>query len=338
MSADMAVTSLELPAVSSSELQLSRLLSNRHTQYPFSLGEEQSFLVLGSNKHDLEPEYTINLTINDQPVHWFINHALLDQLLPSPLDHNSIRKLPDDLSHAALQHAFGPILGIASQASGLTIEFTGIEHSSSNDEPKELCLNLSIAGTKHKSLATASPFILEILSHLPAHQQEQAPDISIWANLFLGRSMLSRQEVSELAVGDVVFLQQHVTGQQLAVRVNKSTAFVGEAEGTTITLRQRMDLMEEQEELEPQATEEQAAEHGESELDLSELPIELLFEIGNQQFTAQEIQNMKPGYVFELDRPIEQPVSVRANGKLIAQCELVQIDNRLGARITKLGE
>ena len=337
MSADMAVTSLELPAVSSSELQLSRLLSNRHTQYPFTLDEEQCFLVLGNNKHDLEPEYTVNLTINDQPVHWFINHALLDQLLPSPLDHNSIRKLPDDLSHAALLHAFNPILGIASHASGLTIGFTGIEHTPSNNEPKELCLNLSIAGTKHKSLATANAFILEILSHLPAHQQAQAPDISIWANLFLGRSILSRHEVSELDVGDVVFLQQHVTGQQLAVRVNKSTAFVGEAEGTTITLRQRMDLMEEQEELESQAAE-PAEEHGESELDLSELPVELLFEIGNQQFTAQEIQNMKPGYVFELDRPIEQPVSVRANGKLIAQCELVQIDNRLGARIIKLGD
>ena len=337
MSAEATATPLELPAVSPSELQLSRLLCNRHTQYPFTMGEDQCFLVLGNNKHDLEPEYTVSLTINDQPVHWFINHALLDQLLPSPLDHNSIRKLPDDLSHAALQHAFGPILGIASQASGLTIVFTGIEHTPSNKEAKELCLNLSLAGTKHKSLVTASAFILEILSHLPAHQQQQTPDISIWANLFVGRSMLSGQEVSELAVGDVVFLQQHVTGQQLAVRVNRHTAFVGEADGTTITLRQRMDLMEEQEDFEQQAPEASEEQEG-GGLDLSELAVELLFEIGNQQFTAQEVQNMKPGYVFELDRPIEQPVSVRANGKLIAQCELVQIDNRLGARIIKLGE
>ena len=338
MPADRAVTPLELPAVSSSELQLNRLLTHRNTQYPFTLDDQQCYLVLGNNKHNLEPEYTVNLTINDQPVHWFVNHALLDQLLISPLDHNSIRKLPSDLSHAAMQHAFGPILSIASQASGLTIEFTGIEHTPSNNEPKELCLNLNIAGTKHKSLATANSFILDILSHLPAHQQSEAPDISLWANLFLGRSMLSRQEVSDLAVGDVVFLQQHVTGQQLAVRVNKSTAFVGEAEGTTITLRQRMDLMEEQEQLEPQATTKPAEDHGDPELDLSELPVELLFEIGNQAFTAAEIQQMKPGYVFELDRPIEQPVSVRANGKLIAQCELVQIDDRLGARITKLGD
>ena len=47
---------------------------------------------------------------------------------------------------------------------------------------------------------------------------------------------------------------------------------------------------------------------------------------------------MQPGYVFDLDRPIEQPVQIRANGKLIAQCELVQIDNRLGARITTLND
>ena len=337
MSAQMAVTPLELPAVSPSELQLSRLLCSRHTHYPFTLNDQQCHLVLGSNKHNLEPEYTVSLTINDQSVHWFINHALLDQLLTSPLDHNAIRKLPDDLSQAALQHAFDPILSLASQVTGLTIEFADIEHSPSGSEPKELCLNLNIAGTKHKSLLSATPFVLEILSQLPAHLQEQVPDISIWANLFLGRSILSVQEVNELAMGDVVFLQQHVTGQQLAVRINKHTAFVGEANGTAITLRQRMDLMEEQEELEQQPTE-QVTETEKPGISLSELSVELLFEIGNQQFTAREIQEMKPGYVFELDRPVEQPVSVRANGKLIAQCELVQIDNRLGARITKLGD
>ena len=335
MPAEMTVTPLELPAVSPSELQLSRLLCHKHTHYPFTLGQNQCHLVLGSNKYDLEPEYTVNLNVNDQPVHWYINHGLLDQLLPAPLDHNSIRKLPDDLSRAAFQHAFAPIFNLVSQVTGLSLAFIDIEHSASGNEPKELCLNLNIGGTQHKSLLTANQFVLEIVSRLPTHKQQQAPDISIWTNLFLGRSILSRQEVSDLSVGDVIFLQQHVTGQQLAVRVNNSTAFVGEAEGTTITLRQRMDLMEEQEE---QVSQESAAGHEDPGLDLSELSVELLFEIGNQQFSAREIQNMKPGYVFQLDRPIEQPVSVRANGKLIAQCELVQIDNRLGARITKLGD
>ena len=77
--------------------------------------------------------------------------------------------------------------------------------------------------------------------------------------------------------------------------------------------------------------------HQEQEpIDLSDIEIDLLFEVGRQQFSAQEVQSLQPGHVFELDRPIEQPVRVRAGGKLIAECQLVQINNRLGARITKI--
>ena len=340
MSAESTAEPLHFPAISPSELQLSRLLNSRQTDFYFLVADRECHITLDNNRHQSPPEFIINLRMNDQPVQWFIHHGMLDQLLPKPLNHKSVSKLPKDLSQAALIHSFSPVFMAAQQASGLSLEFISLEPVRASDQPMELSLCLTIDETHHETLLTATPNLLEVFSRLPAHIYEQAPDISIWANLFLGRSILSRLEVSELAIGDVVFLQQHVTGQQLAVRINRHTAFVGEADGTTITLRQRMDLMEEQEsQTAPEANDEaNKSTHENTGIDLSELSVELLFEIGCQQFSAQEIQGMQPGYVFDLDRPIEQPVQIRANGKLIAQCELVQIDNRLGARITTLND
>lgn len=92
-----------------------------------------------------------------------------------------------------------------------------------------------------------------------------------------------------------------------------------------------MDNYEEQEQ-EVQQTSQEA----EGMVSLAELDIELLFEIGTQTLSLEDLQSIEPGYVFELDRPLEQPVRVRANGKVIAECQLVQVNNRLGARITRI--
>ncbi len=90
--------------------------------------------------------------------------------------------------------------------------------------------------------------------------------------------------------------------------------------------------------MDEQETEQQASQvSGEhARVDLSDMQVELLFELGRQHFTADEILAMQPGYIFDLDRPIEQPVQIRANGKVIAECKLVQIEDRLGAVITGL--
>lgn len=78
--------------------------------------------------------------------------------------------------------------------------------------------------------------------------------------------------------------------------------------------------------------------HDQNPIDLSDIDVELVFEVGRQQFSAEEVQSLQPGHIFDLDRPIEQPVRVKAGGKVIAECQLVQINNRLGARITHIVE
>ena len=96
-----------------------------------------------------------------------------------------------------------------------------------------------------------------------------------------------------------------------------------------------MDNYEESEQ-ESEHDAQQVPEEAEGMVSLAELDIELLFEIGTQTLSLEDLQSIEPGYVFELDRPLEQPVRVRANGKVIAECQLVQVNNRLGARIVRI--
>ncbi|CAK0770763.1 type III secretion protein Q [Gammaproteobacteria bacterium] len=66
---------------------------------------------------------------------------------------------------------------------------------------------------------------------------------------------------------------------------------------------------------------------------LDDLPVTLVFEVGEKTLTLSELQRLRPGYCFALDRPLDQAVTLRANGKAVGQGELVELDGRLGVRV-----
>ena len=57
-------------------------------------------------------------------------------------------------------------------------------------------------------------------------------------------------------------------------------------------------------------------------------------ELGRTKKSLEEILNLKPGSVVELDRLAGEPVDVLANGVLIAKGEVVVIDETFGVKIT----
>ncbi len=66
-----------------------------------------------------------------------------------------------------------------------------------------------------------------------------------------------------------------------------------------------------------------------------ELPVHV--ELGQVELTVQELLELTPGSVLELDKAIGEPVEVYVSGKLIARGEVVVVlGERLGVRITEL--
>ncbi|WP_067520322.1 type III secretion system cytoplasmic ring protein SctQ [Endozoicomonas ascidiicola] len=321
----MANDLLDLPSVSPSELLLSKLLSERQSSISMSVDGQPWELALGNGAPAKAPPLKLQLEVNQQPVTFFTGEAFIDQIMPADLSSSVLTSLPSDLVQAAMESKLHVVFQSLINATGIAIKFISLTSSDGQSPHADFTINIQVGGTRYPVFMESSPIIFELIKLLPVlHPVDQSSDIPVWAGLELGQAKLSKVEVEQLGTGDVVFFNYHVTGQQLIVRINPKLAFVGEAEGTKITIKSRMDTMEE----------DQFDDN--EQVSLSDLELELLFEVGRQQFSAQEIQMLKPGHVFDLERPIEQPVNVRANGKLIAECQLVQVNNRLGARITRI--
>ncbi len=67
------------------------------------------------------------------------------------------------------------------------------------------------------------------------------------------------------------------------------------------------------------------------------VPVLLSFDLGELTVPLAELQQLVPGQSFNLGRPLAGAVRVRANGALVGQGELVEIDGRLGVALTRIG-
>ena len=66
---------------------------------------------------------------------------------------------------------------------------------------------------------------------------------------------------------------------------------------------------------------------------LGDLPVRLTFDLGTQLLTLDELQSVGPGHVFDLGLLPQKAVSIRLNGLLAGEGELVEIDGRVGVAV-----
>lgn len=70
-------------------------------------------------------------------------------------------------------------------------------------------------------------------------------------------------------------------------------------------------------------------------VDISSVPIELRFEVGELSLSFESLKSIRPGFVFELGHPLDQQaITVFANDKPVAAGELVFVGNNIGVRVT----
>ena len=67
-----------------------------------------------------------------------------------------------------------------------------------------------------------------------------------------------------------------------------------------------------------------------------DVPVSLTIELGSCQLPMREVLQLGVGSVVQLDKPADEPVELRVNGKLIARGEVVVIEDRFGVKITEV--
>ena len=68
----------------------------------------------------------------------------------------------------------------------------------------------------------------------------------------------------------------------------------------------------------------------------AEIPATLVVELGRASLPLAQLARLQAGELIELDRDPREPVELTCNGRLVARGELVQIDDRLGVRLTSV--
>lgn len=69
---------------------------------------------------------------------------------------------------------------------------------------------------------------------------------------------------------------------------------------------------------------------------LAEVNLEVRVELGRRELPLADVLKLATGSVVELEKMVGEPLSVYANGRLIAEGEAVVIDEQFGVRITNL--
>jgi flagellar motor switch protein FliN len=68
----------------------------------------------------------------------------------------------------------------------------------------------------------------------------------------------------------------------------------------------------------------------------SNIPVRLSVELGRSQISLKEVFELTEGSIIELERLVGEPLDLVVNGQVIAQGEVVAIDNNYGFRVTNI--
>jgi flagellar motor switch protein FliN/FliY len=66
------------------------------------------------------------------------------------------------------------------------------------------------------------------------------------------------------------------------------------------------------------------------------IPVTVTVELGRSQISLKEVFELTEGSIVELERLVGEPLDLVVNGQVIAQGEVVAVDNNYGLRITNV--
>jgi flagellar motor switch protein FliN/FliY len=69
--------------------------------------------------------------------------------------------------------------------------------------------------------------------------------------------------------------------------------------------------------------------------DVASEEVEIRVELGRTAISASDVEGLDCGSVVRLDQPVEHPVRIYADDRLVAEGELLVLDDRYALRITE---
>jgi type III secretion protein Q len=275
---------------------------------------------------------------------------LVDRALGGEGELSAAVLLPlDELSRGALAYVMARVL--AALSGKLALRDIAADPAALSrwlaDKPALVCFPIELTvGAELATLRLYVPDDLRFPSRFSANPREpQAPlrDLPLTLIAEIGRTQLPIAIARELAVGDIVVLDEaslvydgRVFRGDVSVRVSGSRSHcVCRAVDTTLEIERTFSSQE------PQMTTGRLTQTtppttlGQSLA--SDAPLEISVELARFSLTLGELQRSAPGDVLVTGRRIGEQVTLRVGGRALAQGELVDVEGEIGVRLLSLG-
>jgi type III secretion protein Q len=174
--------------------------------------------------------------------------------------------------------------------------------------------------------ATASRFLAAALRDQPTvPTADDWGQVPLRMRMVVGWTDISTRALQTIARRDVVLLDECLLSSD-----NRLVLLLGPRLGVPCGLDGRsLEVLEGVQEIMADVDDTLAAASGL----IDDVPVRLTFDLGEREISLGDLRTLQPGYLFNLGRDPRSTVSIRANGRLIGDGELVDIEGRVGVSV-----
>ncbi|MDG9672329.1 FliM/FliN family flagellar motor switch protein [Hahella sp. CR1] len=261
-------------------------------------------------------------------------------------------KIPEMLQLALLQAVLAPLINQVSAASGLHIEVeTMLPHPVQDQDSVSLfcqCVYGRQTGwasvtLSHETLDLVQGAFGLVQERWPRHGSQSSSTLAIThlpltLSACIDGPTLTYDELRQLQLNDIVLLPPdsiNSSGDSPAVGVfSVALSVCGRRLGYGTLQRQDITLTHINTD---QPMTHTTTPNNDTPLQpLYDLPVEVVFEVARRTAALSQIQSLAPGQTLTLDKPLSGAVTLLVQGQAIAEAELVQVGDQIGARVTRL--
>jgi type III secretion protein Q len=268
---------------------------------------------------------------------------VLDRWLSMVLDVPEIDSLPVAFRPAALEHVVNWCITALSAGGRGTAQLTGTQqhvHGRPEQATHALQLEFELSdGVCMPALLHMDSLALMLMGSLVQHlpnpsSVDTLDDVPVKLELCIGQTDLPLMQMASLQSGGLVFLQHNYLGggQEFLLRspyaTTASLSFAAKVDGHQIFILSSSHTMNNQIA--------HTADTDEASATIEQMPVHLSFDLGHKVLTLGQLRQLGEGQALQLDRPVQQGVTIRANGVAIGEGQLLDIDGRMGVLISKL--
>jgi flagellar motor switch/type III secretory pathway protein FliN len=309
-------------------------LLNEISKYLITFKVDDTLIELKSslNIEKMNSAIYVRFNTTDHTFYLFFTEKLFTKLIA---DFNVAKCWPEDLFTIRVQYYLEPIINLFEIKFKNDIKIEEVKICSIDplfELEQTINLSLKFSDINYPiTLVAKNEFIEEVAGQLKdlnikvKSSRGYFKNYSLQTKLSIGSSKIPLRIIKAIGIHDIIYIDnESFKNGRLQVIVGKQRL-----ESESIDLKKFAIIKINDGIIMKKETDKSLIETAEIELDID-------FICGHKNMKIAEIENINPGYIFELNQDISSLVSIEVNGDKIGEGRLVEVDNRLGVQVVTL--